>query len=86
MSKRQRAVRDALLGPMFALCVFTYRQFVLGQTYVAIAGAVGVLITAAAYRYADAKLIEAAVDAGDVEDLKPVLRRVGSRLKQYRSK
>lgn len=77
MPRRKRAVREALLGPMFALTVFSYQQAVKGNLYVAGAGAVGVAATFAAYRWADAEVIEAATEAGDVEDLKPALRRVG---------
>ncbi|WP_435065875.1 hypothetical protein [Halobaculum sp. EA56] len=83
---RTRAIRDALLGPLFALLVFTYRQFVLGNPYVAAAGAVGVLAVGLAYRYVDAHVIEAAVEAGDVEDIKPVLRRLGRWVRRRRKR
>ncbi|MEA5387109.1 hypothetical protein VB779_08610 [Haloarculaceae archaeon H-GB11] len=81
MSKNQRRARDALVGLLVALAPFAYKQFLAGNQYVA-----GVTLALMAglglvYRYADARAMEAVAE-GDVDELKPVLRRVGRRLRK----
>ena len=84
MSQHTRRARDALVGLLVALAPFAYKQHVLGHDYVAgltIVVMAGVIV---AYRYADAKTLEAvaAVAPEDADELKPILRRAGRWLRR----
>ena len=82
MSKSHRRARDAIVGLLVALAPFAYKQAISGDPYVAGVTAALMLGLVALYRYADARAIEVALEAGDADDLKPVLRRIGRQLRK----
>lgn len=82
MSKTQRRARDAVFALLLALAPFAYKQLLAGDDVVAgvtVAVMVGLVL---AYRFLDARTIEAALDADDAEDLKPLLRRIGRAIRR----
>jgi len=83
MPNAKRQARDAVVGLLIALAPFAYKQFTLGYKHVAGLTAVVMLALILIYRYADAKVIEAAGEIADADELKPVLRRVGRSLRRH---
>jgi len=84
MSKAKRRARDAIVALLIALAPFAYKQATLGNQFIAGVTAAMMVTLVLIYRYADAKVIEAAREIADADDdgavaddLKPVLRRVG---------
>jgi predicted membrane-bound mannosyltransferase len=77
-----RNTRDAVVGLLIALTPFAYKQFIAGNDVVAAVTLAVMLGLVLAYRFLDAKVIEAALDADDADDLKPILRRLGKSIRR----
>lgn len=82
MSRKPRWARDGVVGLLIALAPFAYKQATLGNGFVAGVTIVVMGLLVLAYRYADARVVEAVREADDAEDLKPVIRRVARKLRQ----
>lgn len=75
-----RRTRDALVALLVSLGPFAYTELLAGNHATAGLTLAVMAGIAAVYRYADARVIETVADT-DAEELKPVLRRIGRRLR-----
>lgn len=76
-----RTQRDGLVGAIASLAVLVGEFLRSGNDYAAAVALVALVVAALAYRYLDARLIEA-LAPDDVDELKPILRRVGRAIRR----
>lgn len=84
MPRRHHAEEKALLGLMLALAPFAYKQFVIGNVYVAGVTVVAIVLVDQARRHVESQLVQAVLDSEEStpEAAKPVLLTVGRALRE----
>lgn len=92
MSKRHKAGEKAILTLMLALAPFAYKQYMIGNVYVAGVTVVAIIGLDQARRHVESQLVQAILDSDEStpQAAKPLLVQLGrsirKRAQQYRSK
>jgi hypothetical protein len=76
-----RTQRDGLIGALVSLGLLVQEFIRAGNDAAAAATLVAMLLVFVAYRYLDAKTLEA-IAPDDADELKPILRRVGRAIRR----